>query len=940
MRSSRLTGIALALLVLLLARAAGAAPSRATAAAATADQKLVWQPWFAVRPSTKTAPGAPITAVWRNQSHLDLFMTDSQGVVQSTWWDAGVANGYRPEGWFPIHSEMTAAPGAPVTAVWRNSTHLDLFVTDSLGAVQSIFLDDNGDPPGYRPEGWFPIHSEMTAAPGAPVTAVWRTTTHLDLFVTDRQGVVQSTFLDDNGDPPGYRPEGWFPIHPEMTTAPRTPVTAVWRTATHLDLFVTDHSGVVQSIFFDDKGSSPPGYRADGWFAIHPEMTTAPGTAVTALWRSATHLDLFVTDHTGVIQSIFLDDLVRQSGYRPEGWFAIHAETKAVPGSTVTALRRIPSHLDLFVTDSMGVVQSIFLDGDGPDGVGNPLLYRAEGWFPIHAETKAAPGSAVTALWTTQASAGGPLDHLDLFTTRADGAVQSTWWLGLQPGSVDAPTCTRFFRQWARQVIEDDAKLTACEAFMGITQYCAERDAFPAPTYNDDQSRRVLACAPYGHPNDDLVAQFDHLATGIGQGLADAAVGVAPFVGPVIEGAGCAYGVVFACAVLAVDIAEAADPQIPSVVGEALQLGNQAAQCVDGDVLACARLGAKGASAAGLQIPGTDAVTTAADAQRCGDGDFAACVRLGQAAADAAGIDLTPVLGTAADVQSCANGDAAACARLGTAAAGAAGVPLGSLTAGAQSAAQCASGDTVACTRLGKAVADAAGVTPTAPGPAVDALNCALGDMAACASLGRSAAQAGGAPLAAVPQGATTARLCIAGDVNACTQLGQALTNAGATRSAPGNPLSPTVQPQPSPNPAASATPNWPRLAEPAQGAAVRALQYLLQAHGSSLVVDGQFGAQTTAAVRAFQQAQGLTVDGIVGPQTWQAVISTVQRGSQGAAVKAVQATLSARGQGIPVDGDFGAVTDAAVRAFQQQHGLVVDGIVGPQTWQTLLADQ
>ena len=36
---------------------------------------------------------------------------------------------------------------------------------------------------------------------------------------------------------------------------------------------------------------------------------------------------------------------------------------------------------------------------------------------------------------------------------------------------------------------------------------------------------------------------------------------------------------------------------------------------------------------------------------------------------------------------------------------------------------------------------------------------------------------------------------------------------------------------------------------------------------------------------------------------------------------------------GIPVDGLFGPGTEAALRIFQSQHGLVPDGIAGPKTW-------
>lgn len=45
-------------------------------------------------------------------------------------------------------------------------------------------------------------------------------------------------------------------------------------------------------------------------------------------------------------------------------------------------------------------------------------------------------------------------------------------------------------------------------------------------------------------------------------------------------------------------------------------------------------------------------------------------------------------------------------------------------------------------------------------------------------------------------------------------------------------------------------------------------LQQILNQLGANLVVDGQYGAATAAAVRAFQRARGITVDGIVGPVT------------------------------------------------------------------------
>lgn len=64
----------------------------------------------------------------------------------------------------------------------------------------------------------------------------------------------------------------------------------------------------------------------------------------------------------------------------------------------------------------------------------------------------------------------------------------------------------------------------------------------------------------------------------------------------------------------------------------------------------------------------------------------------------------------------------------------------------------------------------------------------------------------------------------------------------------------------------------------------------------------------------------------------------TLRRGASGGEVDKLQGILFDLGFILALDGQFGGETEACVKSFQKENGLLPDGVVGPQSWKLLLA--
>lgn len=112
--------------------------------------------------------------------------------------------------------------------------------------------------------------------------------------------------------------------------------------------------------------------------------------------------------------------------------------------------------------------------------------------------------------------------------------------------------------------------------------------------------------------------------------------------------------------------------------------------------------------------------------------------------------------------------------------------------------------------------------------------------------------------------------------------------------------------------------------------------------YGLNIGVDNIYGNETKKALVKGLQTElnkqynrGLVVDGIFGKNTYNACVN-VRKGAEGNITWLIQAMLVCHSFDIAVDGIFGIATEGAIREIQSRNGLLVDGIVGKNTFNKL----
>ena len=273
-----------------------------------------------------------ITAVSSTPHRLDVFTVDKSKLVRTAFWEPGMEEWY--QGWLHV-LDARAPAGSPVAAVSRREGQLDLFVVADGGHVWTAARG-----PGQDWVGWWPI-GDVRVPDKAHVGAVSRSSDQLDIFVTDEDGRTMTAAWAP------WHADGWTDWRQVAAgqTSPGAPITAVSRSTNLLDIFVTGPDGGVYTASWSPAHS-------DGWFGWSRigDVVAAKWSYVGAVSRRTDHLDIFVTDEHGRTMTAAWAPW-HTDGWTD--WRHV-SDGLAVPGAPVTAVSRSEDQIDIFVTGING----------------------------------------------------------------------------------------------------------------------------------------------------------------------------------------------------------------------------------------------------------------------------------------------------------------------------------------------------------------------------------------------------------------------------------------------------------------------------------------------------------------------------------------------------------------------------------------------------------
>jgi hypothetical protein len=310
-------------------------------------------------------PGAPISAIAKAPNGIDLFITGNDGRVYTAWWYEGLEWSSINDGnWRAIGGSFPS--GAPVTAISKSPTSIDLFSIGNDGRVYTEWWNEGQEWSGLN--GWRAIGGFFPA--GARVAASSRNSGNLDLFISSNDGRVYTSGWNNGQEWSGIN-DNWQSVGGVFQ--PASPVTAVSKSPSSIDLFITGNDGRVYTSWWGE-GQQWSGVN-DNWRAIGGIFQ--PAAPVTAISKSLNILDLFIIGNDGRVYTEWWVEGQEWSGIN-DNWRAIGGFFPQ--GNPIAVSARTPTNLDLFIVGKGNeVYTSWWAEGYDWSGVGDNWRALAPG---------------------------------------------------------------------------------------------------------------------------------------------------------------------------------------------------------------------------------------------------------------------------------------------------------------------------------------------------------------------------------------------------------------------------------------------------------------------------------------------------------------------------------------------------------------------------------
>jgi hypothetical protein len=374
-------------------------------------------PWSPIRGLTE--PGcarwnSPVISIAKTSESTDLFWIHPNGAVWSMTWDKNLNGG----DWsFPFE---IAPPGAtrfnsPLAALGRHPEQLDVFWIDPSGAVATTYWNKDPDGPWNSPGKPFKITPDGATRNNSPLCAIARDRTIMDVFWIGPDGAVGSTYWNtsDTGNWDEHAP---FGITRPGATRGDSSLAACALDADHMNVFWIDpHDSVVRAAWDSEANWTPP-------MVIAPKGSVRSPSPLAAVSRSPDQMDVFWVTPDSAIGSTWWNGQRDIGEWNQHSAFSIAFPNSARIDTPLTAVARLPNTLDVF-----------WLGKDGAFGSNAYATDQVPAWNDRQAygitEPSVVPPARVPPAGQSPPAICDNAAEMSVFWPSSDGNVETSAWL-------------------------------------------------------------------------------------------------------------------------------------------------------------------------------------------------------------------------------------------------------------------------------------------------------------------------------------------------------------------------------------------------------------------------------------------------------------------------------------------------------------------------------